>query len=101
MTFLKTRYRLKSEPTPRTLDRLSRLGTVYGIRGLAVEGHDLVVEYDASRVHEAEVLACVRGAGLPAEPSQPILPGTFDHTGQFRDFTWPTEGLSPANQKTN
>jgi len=99
MTFLKTRYKLKTELTPKDLEHLSGLSTVYGIRGLSFESQDLIVEYDASRIHEAEVLACVRGAGIPVEPLQPIPPGAFDHTGEFRDFAWPTQGLSPANEK--
>ena len=59
----------------------------------------MTVEYDASRIHEAEVLASVRGMGIPVEPLQPIPLGGFDYTGEFRDFAWPTEGLSPVNQK--
>jgi hypothetical protein len=99
MTFLKTRYTLTKEITPRDLDRLSRLSTVYGIRGLSFEGRDLVVEYDASRIHEAEVLAQIRCTGVPANPQRPIPSGGTDHTGEFRDFAWPTQGLSPVNQK--
>jgi hypothetical protein len=99
MTFLKTRYNLKKEITPRDLDRLSRLSTVYGIRGLSFEDRDLVVEYDASRIHEAEVLAHIRSTGVPADPQRPIPLGGLDYTGEFRDFAWPTQGLSPANQK--
>jgi len=99
MTFLKTRYKLNRELTPIDFDRLSRLSTVYGIRGLAFEGQDVVVEYDASRIHEAEVLAQVRSTGIPVEPLQPIPAGGFDHTGEFRDYAWPTQGLSPVNQK--
>ena len=99
MTFLKTRYVVKRKLTPRDFDHLSRLSTVYGMRGLSFEGQDLVVEYDASRIHEAEVLAQVRSTGVPVEPVQPIPMGGFDHTGEFRDFAWPTEGLSPTNQK--
>ncbi len=99
MTFLKTRYKLKKELAPKDFENLSRLSTVYGIRGLTFEGQDLIVEYDASRIHEAEVLASVRGTGIPAEPLQPIPPGGFDHTGEFHDFAWPTQGLSPVNQK--
>jgi hypothetical protein len=99
MTFLKTRYKVKRELTTVDLEHLSGLSTVYGIRGLSFEDQDLLVEYDASRIHEAEVLAKVRGTGVPVEPLQPIAPGGFDHTGEFRDFAWPTEGLSPANQK--
>ena len=99
MTFLKTRFKLKNELTAKDFEHLARLSTVYGIRGLSFEGQDLEVEYDASRLHEAEVLAQVRGTGLPVEPLQPIPEGAFDETGQFRDFAWPTQGLSPVNQK--
>ena len=99
MTFLKTRYKLSRELAPKDFEKLSQLGTVYGIRGLSFEGQDLIVEYDASRIHEAEVLAQVRGAGIPVEPFEAIPAGGFDHTGEFRDFAWPTEGLSPVNQK--
>jgi hypothetical protein len=99
MTFLKTRYRLKKELTPDDFERLSRLSTVYGIRGLSFEGQDLVVEYDASRIHEAEVLVKVRCTGVPVEPLQAIPAGAFNYTGEFRDYAWPTQGLSPFNQK--
>ena len=99
MTFLKARFNVKRELTPKNLEFLSQLSTVYGIRGLSFEGPDLIVEYDASRIHEAEVLACIRGTGIPAEPIQPIPLGGFDHTGEFHDFAWPTQGLSPVNQK--
>lgn len=99
MTFLTTRYHLKQNLTPKDFERLSSLSTVYGIRGLSMEGQFLVVEYDASRIHEAEVLAQVRQAGIAVEPEKPIPPGGFDYTGEFRDFAWPTQGLSPTNQK--
>ena len=99
MTFLKTRYNLKKQLTTKDYERLSGLSTVYGIRGLSFEGQDLIVEYDASRIHEAEVLASIRGTGIPVDPLQPIPAGGFDQTGEFRDFAWPMEGLSPANQK--
>jgi hypothetical protein len=99
MTFLKTRYTLQKDLAPHDLHSLTGLATVYGIRGLWFEGHDLIVEYDASRMNEAEVLAQVRASGVPVEPLEPIPPGSLDYAGEFRDFAWPTEGLSPANQK--
>jgi hypothetical protein len=99
MTFLTTRYHLKRNLTPKDFERLHGLSTVYGIRGLSIEGPLLVLEYDASRLHEAEVLANVRQAGIAVEPEKPIAPGSFDYSGEFRDFAWPTHGLSPANQK--
>lgn len=99
MTFLKTRYRLTRGLDERDLSKFGGLAAVYGFRGLALEGDDLVVDYDASRIHEAEVLAALRRFGLPVAPPQPIPSGAFDYTGEFKDFAWPTTGLSPVNQK--
>jgi hypothetical protein len=99
MTFLTTRYHLQANLTSEDFERLHGLATVYGFRGLSFEGPVLVVEYDASRIHEAEVLARLRGAGITVEPEKPIPQGSFDYSGEFRDFAWPTQGLSPANQK--
>ncbi len=97
MTFLTTRYRLAKALNHGDLERLGRLTSVYGIRGVSFENEVLVVEYDASRVHEAEVLAAVRGAGIPVEPEKPIPPGAFDYTGEFEDLIWPTKGITPVN----
>ena len=98
MTFLNTRYRLARPLASRELERLSRLSTVYGIRNFFIENQDLVVEYDASRIHEAEVLGAIRRLGVGVEPLKPIPPGGFDHTGEFKDFAWPTSGISPVNK---
>lgn len=100
MTFLNTRFRLARSLGPKDYERLGRVSTLYGIRGLSIDGQDLVVEYDASRIHEAEMLAAVRSAGIAVEPPKPIPPGGFDYTGEFKDFAWPVRGLSPANAKT-
>jgi hypothetical protein len=100
MTFLNTRYRLVHPLTVKDYERISALSTVYGIRGLEIEGDDLVVEYDASRLHEAEVLAAVRNTGIAVLPQKPIRVGGFDYGGEFSDFSWPVQGLSPANQKS-
>jgi len=99
MTFLNTRYRLARPLTTKDYERLSQLATVYGMRGLDIQGEELLVEYDASRIHEAEVLAEILKAGIAVAPEKPIPLGGFDHTGEFKDFAWPTTGLSPANQK--
>jgi hypothetical protein len=99
MTFLTTRYHLERELTPKDFDRLHGLSTVYGIRGISIHGPFLLLEYDASRMHEAEVLAQVRQAGIAVDPEKPVAPGSFDYTGEFRDFAWPMTGISPANQK--
>jgi hypothetical protein len=98
MTFLTTRYELKRPLKEKDYERLARLHTVYGFRGTSVEGDELVVEYDASRIHEAEVLSAIRRTGIAVEPPRPIPPGAFDYTGEFKDFVWPTKGLSPVNQ---
>ena len=99
MTFLKTRLHLLKTATPKDLESLHRLSTLYGIRGLSIEGDDLVLEYDGSRMHEAEVLAAVRNIGVAADPVQPLPLGGFDYAGPFKDYAWPMTGLSPANQK--
>jgi len=99
MTFLNTRYRLARSLTSGDYERLNTLLTVYGIRRVDVHGEDLVVEYDASRLHEAEVLAEVRKAGIALVPQKPIRAGGFDYTGEFMDYSWPIQGLSPVNQK--
>jgi hypothetical protein len=99
MTFVTTRYQLKRDLAPKDFERLHRLSTVYGIRGLSIEGPFLVLEYDASRIHEAEVLAQVREVGVAVEPEKPIAPGSFDHASEFRDYAWPTRGLSPVNRQ--
>ena len=98
MTFLTTRYRLTRTLTSKELERLSRFSTEYGIRGVSIEGEELLVEYDASRLHEAEVLGRVRCLGIDVKPEQEIPAGSVDHTGEFKDFAWPTSGLSPVNQ---
>jgi hypothetical protein len=98
MTFLTTHYDLAAPLTNKQLESLGRLSTLYGIRGLLIEGNELKVEYDASRIHEAEALAVVRRAGIKAQLQKPIPAGAFDHTGEFKDFAWPTSGLSPVNR---
>ena len=99
MTFLRTSYRLPRPFTPKEFERLNQFSTLYGIRGLSLEGQTLTIDYDASRIHEAGGLAAVRATGVPVEPLRPIPAGAFDYAGEFRDFAWPTAGLSPANQK--
>ena len=99
MTFLKTRFRLARPLDDSDLEKFGKFSAVYGIRGLSLDGDELVVDYDASRIHEAEALAAARKFGLPVAPAQPIPSGAFDYTGEFKDFAWPTTGLSPANQK--
>jgi hypothetical protein len=92
MTFLNTRYRLAHALTTKDYERLTTLSSLYGIRALDVQGEDLVVEYDASRLHEAEVLAALRRAGIPLIPQKPIPAGGFDCTGQFTVFSRPVRG---------
>jgi hypothetical protein len=99
MTFLETRFHLTRALDERDLNSFGRLSAVYGIRGLAIDGNDLVVDYDASRIHEAEALAAARRFGLPVAPLAPIPSGAFDYAGEFKDFAWPVTGLSPANKK--
>jgi hypothetical protein len=69
MTPIELRLTLQRDLLLPELERLGRLSTVYGIRKVQTEGRDLLVEFDATRMSEAEVLSLVRGAGLPAEAS--------------------------------
>ena len=50
MTFLKTKYRLTRPFTPKELERLNQFSTVYGSRGLSLEGQNLTIDYDAASV---------------------------------------------------
>jgi len=54
LTFLNTRYRQTRSLASEEIERAATLSTIYGIRGVDFEGDDLVIEYDASRIHEAE-----------------------------------------------
>jgi len=47
MTFLNTRYRLARPLSTKDYEKLSQVSTLYGIRGLDIQGEDLLVEYDA------------------------------------------------------
>jgi hypothetical protein len=48
-------------------------------------------------MNEAEALGCVRRAGIAVKPEKEIPSGAIDHTGELKDFAWPTTGLSPVN----
>lgn len=98
MTFLRTHYRLTRDLRPKDFEKFPQLSAVYGIRRLAIEDQMLVVEYDGSRIHEAQVLAAVLRTAIPVEPLKPLPPGSSDYSGEFKDFAWPTTGLSPVNQ---
>ena len=99
MTFLTTRYRLAKPLTTKELERLGSLTTILGILGVSIEDQDLVVQYDGSRLHEVEVLATVRKTGIAVSPYNPIPAGAYDESGPFKDYAWPTEGLSPVNRQ--
>ncbi len=99
MTFLTTPLKLTRDLSAQDFENFRRFSTVYGIRGLSVKNQNLIVEYDASRIHEAEVVAQARAFGIPAEPPTPIAPGAFDYTGEFKDFAWPVTGVTPVNAK--
>jgi hypothetical protein len=98
MTFLTTQYKLVHNLSMQDIERLRGLTTHYGVRKISVEGDILVFEYDASRMNEAEALGCVRRAGIDVRPEKEVPFGAVDHTGEFKDFAWPTTGISPANQ---
>ncbi len=67
MTTVEIRIKLQRTLELSEVEGLGRLSTVYGIRKMRADGQELLVEFDATRMNEAEVLSLVRGAGLPAE----------------------------------
>ena len=67
MTAVEIKIKLQRTLELAEVESLSRLSTVYGIRRMRADGQELLIEFDATRMNEAEVLALVRGAGLPAE----------------------------------
>ncbi len=69
MTTLELRLKLRGALQPSEFEKLSRLSTVYGILKMRTEGQDLFLEYDATRMNEADVLSLIRGAGLAADPA--------------------------------
>ena len=102
MTLVEVTYELERPLESEQLRRLGEFANTYGLRRFHVdeEKNLLRFEYDASRLHEAEVLAAVRSAAIPVAPERTIPPGGLDYTGEFKDFAWPTAGLSPVNQKS-
>ena len=67
MTTVEIRIKLQRTLELSEVESLGRLSSVYGIRKVRADGRELLVEFDATRMNEAEVLSLVRGAGLPAE----------------------------------
>ncbi len=70
MTTVEIRIKLQRTLELSEVEGLGRLSTVYGIRKMRADGQELLVEFDATRMNEAEVLSLVRGAGLPAESKE-------------------------------
>ena len=44
------------------------------------------------------LVATYPGAGINVQPAEAIPPGAFDRRGEFKDFAWPTSGVSPVNR---
>jgi len=67
MTYLEVAYRYAG---PLSLDQMKKLGDLpgqYGIRRVRLDEPNQVarIEFDASRLKEAEVVHWIRGAGIP------------------------------------
>ena len=62
---------------PRQLRAMYRVREVYGIRRLSLDEirHSILVEYDASRLHPADVRVLLRSAGLDTDG---LAEGVFD-----------------------
>lgn len=67
MTTVETHLKIGRHLNTEELDRLANLSSVYGIRKISAEGGQLMVEFDATRLSEAEVISLIRGVGIPAD----------------------------------
>lgn len=67
MTYLEVSYRYRGPLTPAQMRRLGELPGCYGIRRVQLDekNHLARIEYDASRLKEAEVVHWIRFAGIP------------------------------------
>ncbi len=69
MTKVERRYGLSRPLDADLRARLARLHSVYGFLRLELRPEGLVVNYDASRLSEADVEANLRQSGIPIEIS--------------------------------
>lgn len=67
MTYLQTSYRFRGTLSRTQMKRLGDLPGHYGIRRIHIEEKNNLaqIEYDASRLKEAEVVHWIRKAGIP------------------------------------
>jgi len=69
MTRVELRFRLTAPLDAKALDGISRAHSIYGIlRITPVDGEELAVEYDATRLRPNEVRSVLAGAGVRADP---------------------------------
>ncbi len=71
MTKVEIRFDLAKPLDARLLDRIDAARSIYGMLRIAPSNGELAVEYDASRLTEADVEAALRRAGVPIHASQP------------------------------
>ena len=66
MTQLEVRYRYVERPTEREMRAIDAMREVYGIRKISFDEKEKMVkvEFDASRLKEANVAALLRRAGM-------------------------------------
>ncbi len=67
MTRVQLRYELERPPDEDLMNRIAALHSIYGILRIqpVPDPGGLTVEYDASRLTEADVEAALRRAGVP------------------------------------
>jgi hypothetical protein len=76
VTFLQIRYRYRGPLGREQLQRLSEVTGHYGIRAVRLdeESSMAMIEFDASRLTEGEVVHWVRAAGLPLTEKVVVSP---------------------------
>ena len=74
MTKVRKRFHLQQEFDERLAGRIAAAYSIYGIMKITIEPSrtDIYVEYDASRLREANVTAALETAGIPVTEVAPV-----------------------------
>jgi hypothetical protein len=69
MTKVQLRFRLAGALDEQLMTRIADAHSVYGFQRIRVDGDNLLVDYDATRLNPKEVEATLAGFGIPVEKS--------------------------------
>jgi len=67
MTKVQIRFRLERPLDEETMPRLAATHSIFGIMRVVPSDHEIVVDYDASRLRTEDVGKALKHAGIPVE----------------------------------